>query len=246
MTNSEFSIYSIKNYDELPNFNSEHKYHIYFRGLFDRYGRILLKNIIRDELSCEINTQNLSSYVIKKLKNLYSFKHSCHDSKYLKIEYTDVLDFLFVLYNNSDSRYRDPINYKKYVQIFTEVNSISIPVCKIEKVNKKAITPTRSYISDIGYTIFIIKQIENISSKKIYIFDTGIRIKPALGFYISFLGTPELLKSGFMLKDNVYNYSKKDTIQIYLIKVDITKPKLILPFPCCKIILKKIHYYEII
>ena len=162
----------------------------------------------------------------------------------MKIENTDVIDFLFLIYNKSDARFRDTEKYKKYIEIFTEINNKTIPTCKFEKVNHWAITPKKNRPSDIGYIIFLIKEIKNYS-KTIFVYDTGIKIKPTLGFYISFLPTSELSKSGYMLKDSCWTGKNDETIKIYLVKVDNMKEKLKIPFPCCKIVLNKFFNYTI-
>lgn len=110
-----------------------------------------------------------------------------------------------------------------------------------------AVIPTKAHHSDIGYDLTAISIFKHIS-KKIILFDTGIRVSPPKGYYTEILPRSSISKTGYMLANSVgvIDPSYTGTLKIALIKIDESFPDIKLPFTRCQLIIRKAEYVEML
>jgi len=167
------------------------------------------------------------------------------NNKYISIQLNDniAFDFLINLYKSSDARYRDDKFYQLYLDWIT-IFSYIIPSIEFKLINKKAVMPYKNNVSDIGMNLTIIKECKKINMSTT-IYDTGLIAIPDFGFSIKLIPHNNLILRGYMLM--LYEKQKKDeTVKIVLIKTDKNVKKIELPYCCCKIIIEKNIYYDML
>lgn len=221
---------------------------LYFRKI-ESADNILIDRIIK------LFTNELQiSYEIENKTKIYNkIKYHC----LIKLENYNVLNFLSNIYpsdidkNEIDeytySLYLNLSNYR-YINYDNENDTLQyfIPKCKIKLIHPAAITPTKKYASDIGYSVSIIKLYKMISDN-IFIYDTGIEITPQYGFYYKLEPTELLATHGYILGTSITNNQKKNqTLLITLIKIDKDLPDIKLPYNCCILLIKELKHYELI
>jgi len=90
--------------------------------------------------------------------------------------------------------------------------------------------------------IDVVKKFHN----KTTLYTTGIKVKPAFGWYLDVVPRSSIIKSGYMLANNVGIIDRAYTgeIMIALIKVDESAPDLELPLRIAQMIPRKIAHVE--
>ena len=213
----------------------KYKNFIFLRGIFEKFGQISKRNLLNSKLYCTLeifndDENNLSEY-------LNFFHLDVPNNKYVFKELNDniAFDFLINLYKNSDARYRNDKFYQLYVD-WINIFSYVIPSIEIKLINKKAVLPYKN--------LTIIKEYNKINLSTI-IYDTGVIVIPDFGFCIKVIPHNNLILKGYMLM--LYEKQKKDeTVKIVLIKTDRNVKKLELPYCCCKMIIEKNIYYDML
>ncbi|NDA63944.1 MAG: hypothetical protein EBX50_18240 [Chitinophagia bacterium] len=150
--------------------------YIFVRGLFDSSGFIFRKN---NKIYCGIRIP-CKDFLIKLLNNLCINTNIMYNNKYnnyyFTIENMDALDFMHMIYNTShenndlDSHIicSDLILNRKYElyqtlkNIYPENNSKMSLYFKYYKTDKNAVSPFKSYYSNSGYNLTLIKKIKTI------------------------------------------------------------------------------------
>lgn len=221
----------------------KYKNFIFLRGIFEKFGQISKRNLINSKLYCTIEIFN------DKKNNLPEFLKFFYlditNNKYISIQLNDniAFDFLINLYKSSDARYRDDKFYQLYLDWIT-IFSYIVPSIEIKLINKKAVMPYKNNIGDIGMNLTIIKEYKKINMSTT-IYDTGLIAIPDFGFSIKLIPHNNLILRGYMLM--LYEKQKKDeTVKIILIKIDKNVKKIELPYCCCKIIIEKNIYYDML
>lgn len=125
-------------------------------------------------------------------------------------------------------------------------------VIQFQKITNIAVTPTRSHQSDIGLDLFIIS-FDKMLTETTYLFDTGIIIKPPEGYYIEIVAHRSLSKTCWMISNSVgiINPNYRDSLKVALeykgiYGINDVISNMVYPFRCCKIILRKSEYGEMI
>ena len=172
--------------------------------------------------SVENKLDNLSEYLVDipyyQVQNTLVFKH------------TNVIDLLFQV--------PDSAAYRKLIHILTQKDEL--PKCSFLLVDEQAHKPSKARPSDVGYDITIIKEFKTLTSNtKLY--DTGIKVIPAAGYYTELVPRSSLSKSGYMLANSVgiIDASYTGNILVALTKIDPKIPDLTLPFKCCQLIFRE-------
>lgn len=214
----------------------------FMRGIFDRYGSLNKKNIFDLNISCSIEFRiKISKYNFYMISSFRNIKNTLYNDNLISYKDNNAFDFLSIIYDNSDSRYRDNDKYNYYFS-WIENRIFNIPIFICEKLDNEAIIPSKNRPSDILYNLNIVKKIKNITDK-ISLYDTGIIIKPSFGFYVKLFSKNLLLESGYILSNSeniIKNYD--ETIKVYLIKIDESLPELKLPINCLEFIFEKNNY----
>jgi hypothetical protein len=215
------------------------KNHIFYRGLFDKFGNIILKTLLHSDLKCIITFKfNVNKVIFNRLITFENIECS-NSHNFISYSNWNAINFLSKLYDNSDARYRNNDLYNIYLKLINPSNII-IPTCQFHKKNENAIIPIKNKASDIGYDLSIISKIKNLSLKTA-LYDTGIICTPEFGYNITILPSSILSKKGYLFSGSII--IENETLKIYLIRIDDKLPKFSLPFNCCKLVLNKhIHY----
>ena len=244
----------------LPEFESRNDYCIFFRGLFDSYGGINCKTYLNNDLQCEILTylditKDVKNIILKLISlieekcitSVICNKETMHIANKIVIDIYNynALDFLDSIYKNSDARFRNVENYKRYIEWCTFGLTLNqVPICSFYKADKDAIVPFKKRASDVGMDLTIIKLSKKLGDKT-FMYDTGIIVSPEFGFYTKIIPRSSLVKSGYILSNSVgiIDGTYLGTLKIVLTKVDDSFPDLTLPFCCVQLIMDRhIHF----
>jgi deoxyuridine 5'-triphosphate nucleotidohydrolase len=184
---------------------------------------------INDTLYLKIENENIDQYS-KEIT-------IPHEKQYntLIFSHTNVIDFLFSIPESNA--------YQKLVCILTQKNTL--PKCFFVLVDHEAKQPTKANPSDVGYDITIIKEFKTLTTNtKLY--DTGIKVIPAFGYYSEIVPRSSLSKSGYMLANSIgiIDASYTGNILVALAKIDSSMPDLKLPFKCCQLIFRKQEFVD--
>ena len=224
-------------------------WNIIYRGIFDRFGSIDVRNKINSELNCYITIVS-DNIIYKEIINNLNYEiiyNSCNQKEIcIKIHNKNAFNFLNYIYDNSDARYRNNKLYSIYEDWIMFGNNIcSIPILNIFFTDKDSIKPYKNKASDMGYDLTIVKEVKRLNSNTI-IYDTCIKIQHDFGFYIKLIPNMSLIESGYILNNKIEdNLNENETLKVILTKTDDKHKDLKLPFCCCKMILERILYYNI-
>ena len=150
--------------------------YIFVRGLFESSGFIFQNN---NHIYCGIRI-SCKDFLIKLLNNLSINTNIMYNNKYNNyyfiIENMDALDFMHMIYNTSNENNNldshiistDLILNRKYElyktvkNVYPENNSKTSLYFKYYKTDKNARAPFKSYYSNSGYNLTLIKKIKTI------------------------------------------------------------------------------------
>lgn len=219
-----------------PQFHKENLMWAFIRGYFDCYGKIedhIESNIPKCAMRCK------SIDFMKELSSLIMIPHKII-KKTMTFEGTNCVDFLGKIYSNCGECVRRS-KYKTYIQwLGVEGNTYKLPKCSIFKAHEDAIIPAKSKESDVGYDLSIIK-VEKRFNKHTVLYDTGIKMRVAHGYYAEVVPRSSLSKSGYMLTNSigVIDRNYNGNVFVALTKYDEDAPEIEFPFRCCQIIFRK-------
>lgn len=203
--------------------------------------------------ACQIASNSLSilNFINEKSGNIGKITNS-HDNQY-KLEYCGVnaLDFLGKLYNSSNYKMRR--KYEFYERLCTWERKIDGPKnstmnSKIYfcKSKKDAVLPFKERVSDSGYDLTLLSLEKKMGEVELY--DTGIKVTPPFGYYFDLVPRSSIIKSGYILANNIgiIDRSYLGAIKVPLIKIDKNKPDLELPNRLVQIIPRKAIHCNIV
>jgi dUTP pyrophosphatase len=156
---------------------------------------------------------------------------------------TNSLDFLSKIYDNSSPEIRSERNFRSYIKYACPWSN-KLPVCSFMKTREDAISPTKNFLSDEGYDLWIV-DVDHVVSKRVTRFDTFIKVQPELGWHVEILPRSSLSNTGYMLANSIglIDPSFSGSLKIALIKVDEDAPELKLPFKAVQAVLRQnVHY----
>ena len=112
--------------------------------------------------------------------------------------------------------------------------------CQIRLVHSDAVIPFKVHESDAGYDLTIIKEHKKINDV-VTLYDTGIQIQMTAGYYAEIIPRSSIIKTGYMLANNVgiIDNSYRGNLYIALAKIDNTQPNIELPLRCAQLIFRK-------
>jgi len=163
----------------------------------------------------------------------------------------NAIDFLSGIYQESDlhiysSKYK---TYCSWVDFYnTEVNkSYSNGNFKAlwKKNDSNALAPRKNRFSDSGYDLAVIKKDKQLTSTTA-LYDTGISIKPPIGYYIDVVPRSSISKSGYMIANStgIIDASYSGSIKIALTKIDNTCPDIVFPCYIAQMIVRKFIHVD--
>lgn len=210
------------------------------RGVFDGIGDIALApraTIPVNERIADILKEINTSFDIP---SVFSEKGA-----FLVWEGPNAIDFLSRLYETA--YYCDRVKRGIYYAVctfcppFKRDERLTGPLYfKYKLVTDKAVKPSKKNASDSGYDIVLTERLPDIGNVQFY--DTGVVVIPSPGFYFDLVPRSSIIKSGYMLANNVgvIDQSYRGTIKVPLVKIDPSKPDLELPSRLVQIILRPV------
>lgn len=112
------------------------------------------------------------------------------------------------------------------------------------KSSPDAIKPTKGHKTDSGYDLTLLKVHKQIGNVTMY--DTGIKVCPPRGYYFDLVPRSSIIKSGYMLANNIgiIDQDYQGSVYVPLVKIDKTKPDLVLPNRLVQLIPRKVIHFE--
>jgi deoxyuridine 5'-triphosphate nucleotidohydrolase len=179
------------------------------------------------------------------LPHSYSFENG---KGIFQVTGTNALDLLGKLYDKVPSDLVNQRNYylfyswcRFYVSVIpNSSNGDTFAWCK---TREDAFEPSKERVSDSGYDLTIIDVVKKFHNKTT-LYTTGIKVKPAFGWYLDVVPRSSIIKTGYMLANNVGIIDRAYTgeIMIALIKVDESAPDLELPCRIAQMIPRRIAH----
>lgn len=158
---------------------------------------------------------------------------------------TNALDLLGKLYDDVDQ-----LNYnKRCFDLWCRSGSSFFPketpddIFEWCKTREDAVAPSKERVSDSGFDLTIVDVVKKFHNKTT-LYTTGIKVKPAFGWYLDVVPRSSIIKTGYMLANNVGVIDRAYTgeIMIALIKVDESAPDLELPCRIAQMIPRRIAH----
>ena len=118
------------------------------------------------------------------------------------------------------------------------------------KLCGNAVLPTKAHPEDTGYDLTIISIVKDMSIKNstdvIYMFDTGVSVKPPSGYYIDVVPRSSFSKTGYHFLNSVgiIDATYRGTIRI-VIKGDQSLKDINLPYTGFQMIVRKLEFTSI-
>jgi deoxyuridine 5'-triphosphate nucleotidohydrolase len=179
------------------------------------------------------------------LPNIYSFEDGMG---IFHLSGTNALDLLGNLYENAPEGDFDVRNFslyyawcRFYVSVFPHnSNGDHFQWCK---TREDAVAPSKARVSDSGFDLTIIDVVKSFHNKTT-LYTTGIKVKPSFGWYLDVVPRSSIIKTGYMLANNVGIIDRAYTgeIMIALIKVDESAPDIELPCRIAQMIPRRIAH----
>lgn len=213
----------------------------FMREIFNELGTINKKTVVNDDLICSIHARELQRELIDFIKKFKDIKCEEYNSVIVYRNH-NALDFLGAIYDQVDSRLRNEMLYKQYLQwIFN--TTTQTPSCMFIKTDPSAVVPFKHRVSDVGLDLTAISKVKDINAATVML-DTGIIVSPPFGYFTKIYPRSSLVKSGYMLTNSVgiIDGTYRDTLKICLTKIDPQAPEIVFPFKCCQLIFEKQIY----
>jgi len=118
------------------------------------------------------------------------------------------------------------------------------------KLSTGAVLPTKAHPSDTGYDLTLIKLEKDMSvigsNEFIYMYNTGVAVKPPAGYYLDVVPRSSFSKTGYTFSNSVgvIDSSYRGTIRI-VIKGDTSLRDMTLPYTGFQMVLRKLEYSSI-
>lgn len=189
----------------------------FIRGYFDSEGKMNKPNI-DNYPECIINSH--SNNFLQQIANFAGIAHHfIKNGRTLCYQNSNALDFLSNLYDKSTIH----LSYKfeRYLEWNSWVPSLNdkqhrtcLPYCLVAKSDQDAIFPSKLRASDIGYDLTIIKLVDKLGTNT-YLYDTGIKVQPEHGWYISVAPRSSLSKTGYILSNSMGIIDRAYTVILF-------------------------------
>jgi deoxyuridine 5'-triphosphate nucleotidohydrolase len=183
------------------------------------------------------------------LPHIYSFDSEKSLGRF-QVTNTNALDLLGKLYDRSTYfDYAIHKNYSYWCRYCTSFFPSDVPndIFAWCKTRLDAVAPSKDRVSDSGYDLTIVDVVKKFHNKTT-LYTTGIKVRPSFGWYIDVVPRSSIIKSGYMLANNVGIIDRAYTgeIMIALIKVDESAPDLELPCRIAQMIPRRIAHVNFI
>ena len=171
------------------------------------------------------NNGILEAMLITTSPELYEKYTACYIERndciyYIKYKGSVALDFLI--------DYKSQINY--FMNFERDICSPNnFQPFRYVKIHDDAVAPSRARPSESGFDLTLIRVEKQYG--KVILYGTGICVQPPTGYYFDMVPRSSIIKSGYMLANNVGVIDQGYTgeIMVPLIKIDDGQPDLELP-----------------
>lgn len=180
---------------------------------------------------------------------IYSFD-SDRSLGMFQITGTNALDLMGKLYDKATyNDYELKKNYSNWCRYGLSVFPSNVPsdVFHWCKSREDAVAPSKERVSDSGYDLTVVDVVKKFHNKTT-LYTTGIKVQPAFGWYLDVVPRSSIIKSGYMLANNVgvIDRAYNGEIMIALIKVDESAPDLELPCRIAQMIPRRIAHVDFV
>lgn len=194
----------------------------------------------------EINISSTSSTMLSQIAAYWDVNYSGGDR--IESYGYKALDICGKMYGNVS--FRNNLKYDYYSDILNWEplhggKWFKNEYFKFKKLDRSAIPPTKSRVTDSGYDVCAISLTKE---GPFYVADTRLAIEPIPGYYFELFGRSSLpAKFGFTfaLGTGIIDRSYTGSLKMYLLKID-DRPLPELPFKCGQIIPRKIIHMDFI
>lgn len=230
----------------VPKLDNNEMIRHFLRGYFEGDGSIRKVNYEKRSPEC-----NICSYSDKMLTSINEISPKCSSLSFKNHSIAwygvNALDFLGFIYN--DSIFKMKRKYELYQNIAQWKPALSTYIDNniyFQIIDKDAIKPFKSRVSDSGYDLCLINKIKTVGEVEYY--GTGIKVKPPFGYYFDLVPRSSITKSGYILANNigVIDMSYVGEIIVPLIKIDKNSKDLELPSRLVQLIPRKIEHFDVI
>ncbi len=116
---------------------------------------------------------------------------------------------------------------------------------RFRRMSPDAVLPAKSRVSDSGYDLTLIAERKRLS--RVVLFGTGLVAEPPQGFYLDVVARSSIIKTGYMLANNVgvIDRAYRGEIMVPLIKLDDSAPELELPARVAQLIPRPIVHFPV-
>jgi dUTP pyrophosphatase len=229
-----------------PNINNNLKIH-FIRGVFDGDGHIRTTDG-RDHPECGIS--NYSQKLLGGIVDNINIKPIFEKNR-ISFSGINALDFLSQLYDNAsiylNRKYWLYMDWATYLPGLPGIgNSKGFIEFRVVKTHPYAILPFKKRASDCGYDLSFIRRIKEDGD--IHWYGTGIKIKPAYGWYVDIVPRSSISKWGYMLSNSIGVIDRGYSGEILspMIKIDKSKPNPELPVRMIQAIPRRVVHVKIV
>ena len=174
-----------------------------------------------------------------------------HDRSGGRLEWNgnNALDFLRRLYDGAS--YRLPRKYDRYVDWSLWVPALSGGGrygrelhFRWSKTREDAVPPFKKRASDSGYDLTLVDKVKETG--RVEFFTTGVKVKPAYGWYFDLVPRSSISKTGYVMANSVGVIDRTYTgpILVALMKADPDAPAIELPARIVQLVPRPIVHAE--
>ena len=230
----------------------------FLRGFFDGDGSIVNPSLRKSSPACSLSTSsNQFVYGLTTFLHKFNFKFNVNYYKKtgcfsIGFSGSNCLDFLGKIYGQASFylERKHTLYYRwslwipsmltgRYIRGKTEIISWN-------KTRVDAVAPQKSFVTNSGYDLTLIERLKIIGEVEYY--NTGLKMHAPYGWYFQLHPRSSTCKLGYMLANNVGIIDRSYTGEIIapLIKIDKTKPDLVLPNRAVQVVPTPIAHFEVI
>ncbi len=129
-----------------------------------------------------------------------------------------------------------------YMSTFNKIltRSVTQPTIDVLRKDSDSVIPTKAHEDDIGFDLTVTK-LEKRISDRIYMYDTGLVVKPPPGFYLEIVPRSSFGKSGYVLANSigVVDPAYRGTLKVVVARTDESVQPFTLPYKGFQLILRK-------
>jgi deoxyuridine 5'-triphosphate nucleotidohydrolase len=115
----------------------------------------------------------------------------------------------------------------------------------VQCIDEQAVIPHKSRPSDSGYDLTLIAERSRFG--EVVLYGTGLIVQAPIGFYFDVVARSSIIKTGYMLANNVgiIDRAYRGELMVPLIKIDKNAPDLKLPVRLAQLIPRSIEHFSV-